>query len=104
MRGCPGEGAWHPTIEVRHKSRPHVVAPCMLGLAVCDAHKRTCVLADFLTAEGWDKIADAMAAAGKARPTSKLTTLGWISVAEYDAQVRRYEAAAPVGSGGRGRA
>lgn len=75
--GCEGEGAWHPVIVLVHKSRPDAEVPSVLSVKVCDAHKESGTLVDWMGDEQWDFFARAFAAQGLATPTRALTRLDW---------------------------
>jgi hypothetical protein len=57
----------------------------LVQLGYCDAHKATAVLSDYLSDEGFTKLAKFIREAGKPIPDKSLTTLGWEPISPEDA-------------------
>lgn len=84
---CAGDGRWHPVLKVPARHHEHAPAKVVLGLFVCDEHKRSSTLEDYLTDEAWERISKGIVAAGRLEPERKLTTLSWEPVDSKDSRV-----------------
>ena len=77
LKVCQKEGAdWSPVLQV-YAEGSDVGIDIQLGLHICDEHKRTSTLADFLTDDGWASIVHAIESQGREAPARSLTRLGW---------------------------
>mgnify|MGYP001558508631 CR=1 FL=1 len=58
---CPAEGVWRPLLEIRpwvgYEKQP---LGLMMSILVCEFHKQTAVLSDFLGDEGWAQITETL--------------------------------------------
>ena len=79
---CEEAGRWRVVLVFRAPA-PHDDAPVVpgyLGITVCDAHKGSATLEDFLGDEGWEQIAGAFRIAGHVVPDRSRTSLDFIAV------------------------
>jgi len=90
--GCKAEARWLPVIVVRapYELRNNTPADCILALGICDVHRETTTLEDFLSEVGWRQICDGFAAIGRAVPELDRTTLRFEPLDSPDALVRSF--------------
>lgn len=99
--GCSGEGRWLPVLMVRapYRARNSTPAPCILSLAICDVHKETGSVDDFLSDGGWTQIVEGFATLGKVPPARERTTLEWRALDDPEPMVRTWVERARVRQG-----
>jgi len=78
---CTKSGNWHPVLEVRSRKNGPTTHITFSQLVFCDEHKATQGLANFLSAEGFVKIAKFLRENGKENPIQRNTTLTWTAAA-----------------------
>lgn len=81
IENCEKTGRWHPVFELRSRKKGPITHITLSQLVFCTEHKSIKVLADFLSAEGFTKIAKFMRENGKENPIQRNTTLTWSEVA-----------------------
>ena len=77
MDDCSSVGAWHPVLELRSRKNGPITRATMMQLLFCDEHKAAKGLTDFLSNEGFVKIAKFLRENGKENPIQRNTTLTW---------------------------
>lgn len=75
---CPGTGMWLPVLVIRAKKTTKAYHGILNQLGTCTMHRDQSTIADFLSAEGWDRIQKFMREAGKGVLTKNLTELDWV--------------------------
>jgi len=80
MENCPNTPRWHPVLELRHSKRGPVTRATYLQIRLCDDHKQSSNLGNFLSDEEFTKIAKYMRECGKGAPLQRNTTLDWTPV------------------------
>jgi hypothetical protein len=68
IENCEMTGQWRPVLEIRSRKQGPITHITLSQLVFCDDHKGVKVLADFLSAEGFIKIAKFMRENGKENP------------------------------------
>jgi hypothetical protein len=81
---CKGSGCWTPILELRSRKNGNITCLTFKTLAYCNEHKKTSVLADFLSDEGFVKIVKHMRENGKVAPVQRCTTLTWKMLSETE--------------------
>lgn len=81
---CKGSGCWIPILELRSRKNGAVTQLTFRTLAYCNEHKKTSVLADFLSDEGFTKIVRHLRENGKDTPVQRCTTLTWKMLSETE--------------------
>ena len=79
--GCTNAASWRPTIKVWAKGCPKAPDTFIrgeIGIAVCDMHKETVHLDNFLSSEIWNAITAALRSTGKADPDPSTAELDFI--------------------------
>ena len=74
---CTGSGAWRPVLELRSRQNGEITRLRFTKIAICDGHKQSNEIANYLSIEAFDKLAKIMKEAGKKAPVRRLTTLNW---------------------------
>lgn len=75
--GCPGQGTWIPVLVIGKDGSRDTVHGALPELGHCESHRTEARLADFLSPEGWAKLAAHLTAAGKGRFSKQATSLTW---------------------------
>lgn len=81
VENCEKTGMWNPVFELRSRKKGPVTPAVLFQLVFCDEHKAIKTLADFMSAEGFTKLAKYMRENGKENPIQRNTTLAWTQVA-----------------------
>jgi hypothetical protein len=74
---CPNEATWRPILKLRSRQNGPATALRFTEITLCEQHRQSGEVADFLSPEGFDKLARILREAGKPVPTRRLTTLAW---------------------------
>ena len=74
---CEKDGHWRPVFELRPSKKGPITPSVLTQLVLCDDHKASSTLADFLSSEGFTKIVKFMRENGKVAPVQRNTTLTW---------------------------
>jgi hypothetical protein len=72
---CSGHAVWRPLLSMRTSTKSPEVIGRLGELALCEPHKDTARLQNYLSESSWDKISRYMREAGKPAPKRNLTTL-----------------------------
>src|SRR3989304_9367219 len=80
-KDCPGIGKFTPMLVIKASQKGPPRQAELSQLHVCFGHKESTTLTDFLSDEGWNKIAKHLREAGKGSFSKILTTLEWIELA-----------------------
>ncbi len=76
-KDCPGIGYYVPILQIRMKKKDKPLSAELPQLIVCEGHRLSSVVTDFLSDEGWDKIVKHLREAGRGGFSKTLTTLAW---------------------------
>lgn len=74
-KGCFLEGHWMPVLKVWAPERRGEPAELAINLRVCEIHRRTASIDDYLCDRGWEQIIKAFRRAGAAEPDRRLVQL-----------------------------
>lgn len=72
---CGARAIWRVGFTFVLRGYEHAPCPAYLGLGVCDEHRASAKLEDFLSDDGWAGICEGFRAANRPPPTRELTTL-----------------------------
>jgi hypothetical protein len=74
---CQKDGRWRPALDLRSRKAGPATRLHFTELAVCDGHKEVATVSDFLSDEGFTKIAKFMREMGKKPPIQRNITLAF---------------------------
>lgn len=74
---CDGQGIWMPVLQLTVKGYRGPPVQIAFSLRICDPCKRTLTVDDLVTDDGWAIFCAQLRAAGRAKPTRKLTKIAW---------------------------
>ena len=74
---CPGIGRHSPVLLLRKTKKGSPLRAELRQLAICEGHKESATVNDFLSDEGWDKISKKLREAGKGTFSKGLTSIDW---------------------------
>lgn len=81
---CPGIGHYIPILLIRARKKDTPLRADLPKLLVCEGHKLSSTVNDFLSDEGWDRIAKKLREAGRGSFSKPLTTLAWREIEKQD--------------------
>lgn len=81
---CQGDARWRPIFLTRSKKNGPVREVSLFEIAVCDDHKNSDDINNFLSDEGFVKLYKHMIEYGLPAPVQKLTTLDWEELSEKE--------------------
>lgn len=76
-QSCPGQGTWNPVFVLTREGDGKHISGAIPSIGVCESHKISSRLEDFLSSEGWDRMSKFLTAAGKGTFVKKATRLEW---------------------------
>jgi hypothetical protein len=78
LADCTGPEIWQPILNLRSRSDGEITVLKFKTIRACDEHKTAATVDNFLSSEGYNKLAHHMRDAGKPVPQRRLTTLAWV--------------------------
>jgi len=87
--GCSNDAKYHPSLLLFAPYKYNCNDPIrtILSLEICEDHKISASLDDFLSNEGWIQLCEMISKAGRVIPERKRTKLTWELIGSFNSMI-----------------